>query len=83
MKYWILGDQFLQLYYSTYDWGNKKVGLIEASTTAGTINFTHLAEKIILLILCVIILTCGCGFCFCCCRPCRKKAKKRRRRKTK
>ena len=29
-KNWLLGDQFLQHYYSIYDYEKKKVGLVEA-----------------------------------------------------
>lgn len=27
---WLLGDQFLQQFYTIYDYKNKKVGLVEA-----------------------------------------------------
>ena len=29
-QYWILGDIFLQNYYSIYDYPNKRIGLIES-----------------------------------------------------
>ena len=29
-EYWVLGDQFLQNYYSIYDFKNNKVGLVES-----------------------------------------------------
>ena len=30
--YWIVGDQFLQSYYSIFDFENKRIGLIEAKS---------------------------------------------------
>jgi hypothetical protein len=29
-EYWILGDIFLQNYYSIYDYPNKRIGLVES-----------------------------------------------------
>jgi len=33
-EYWILGAQFLQNYYSMYDFGKKKIGLVESVTSS-------------------------------------------------
>ena len=35
-EYWVLGAQFLQNYYTMYDFKDKKIGLVESSTS--TIN---------------------------------------------
>ena len=35
-KYWILGDIFLQNYYSIYDFPNSKVGLIDSRAGGST-----------------------------------------------
>ena len=32
-EYWVLGAQFLQNYYSVYDFKNGKVGLVESKTS--------------------------------------------------
>lgn len=32
-EYWVLGDQFLQNYYSIYDFKEKKIGLVESVTS--------------------------------------------------
>ena len=32
-EYWILGAQFLQNYYSIYDFKNNKIGLVESKTS--------------------------------------------------
>jgi len=32
-QYWVMGAQFLQNYYSIYDFKNKKVGFIESVTS--------------------------------------------------
>ena len=32
-EYWVLGAQFLQNYYSVYDFQNAKIGLVESITS--------------------------------------------------
>ena len=32
-NYWVLGAQFLQNYYSIYDFGKSKIGLVESSSS--------------------------------------------------
>ena len=32
-EYWVLGAQFLQHYYTIYDYGQKKIGLVESKTS--------------------------------------------------
>ena len=32
-EYWVLGAQFLQHYYTIYDYGEKKIGLVESKTS--------------------------------------------------
>lgn len=32
-EYWVMGAQFLQNYYSIYDFKNKKIGLVESTTS--------------------------------------------------
>ena len=32
-EYWVLGAQFLQNYYSVYDFGKSKIGLVESSSS--------------------------------------------------
>ena len=34
-EYWVLGAQFLQNYYTIYDFDKKKIGLVESKTTKG------------------------------------------------
>jgi len=32
-EYWVMGAQFLQNYYSIYDFKNKQIGLVESVTS--------------------------------------------------
>lgn len=80
-QYWVVGDQFLQLYYTTFDWPGKRIGLVEANVAAGTFNPKRAFQYVIFFTLCFVVLSGFCCFCCCCCRPCRKKLKKIRRKK--
>lgn len=80
-SYWILGDQFLQLYYTTFDWPQKRIGIVEANTWAGDVNISMALQYALYFLLCFIVLSGFCCFCCCCCKPCRKRLKKMRRKK--
>ena len=60
-SYWIFGDLFLQLYYTTFDWPQKRIGLIEATISAGTLNITKAFHYLLLALLCLLLAS-GC-FC--------------------
>ena len=45
-EYWVLGAQFLQHYYSIYDYKDKKIGLVESKTSAIGEKNSVTAEKV-------------------------------------
>ena len=62
---WILGDAFLSEFYSIYDYPKSRIGLIEASETAGTIS----TSKVMTILLSFFIVVCAVAVlfgCLCC-----------------
>lgn len=70
--YWILGDAFLSEYYSIYDYPRQRIGLIETSTTQGSVAWSKVWALVAMALLVSFIGSCF-FCCFCClCWPCRK-----------